>query len=206
MPMKAEREYRSLLTPLLASQQTTSKRFDSECYVEGYATGFEAYPLYECDGVTIYERFERGCFDGCDMSDIIMQYDHEGRVYARNSNNTLAVDVDDNGLFIAADLSRTSGARSLYEDINAGMITKMSWCFVPDVPEFDDKTNTIIHRHIKKIYDVSAVSIPANQNTAINARSADLAMRLGGATEAALKEFERLKNQRRRILIKTLTL
>ena len=91
------------MTPLLANQQTTSKRFDSECYVEGYATGFEAYPLYECGGVTIYERFERGCFDGCDMSDIIMQYDHEGRVYARNSNNTLAVDVDDNGLFIAAD-------------------------------------------------------------------------------------------------------
>lgn len=194
------------MTPLLASQQTTSKRFDSECYVEGYATGFEAYPLYECDGVTIYERFERGCFDGCDMSDIIMQYDHQGRVYARNSNNTLAVEVDDNGLFIAADLSRTSGARSLYEDINAGMITKMSWCFVPDDTEFDDKANTIIHRHIKKIFDVSAVSIPANQNTAINARSADLAMRLGGATEAALKEFERLKNQRRRILIKTLTL
>ncbi len=194
------------MTPLLANQQTTSKRFDSECYVEGYATGFEAYPLYECDGVTIYERFERGCFDGCDMSDIIMQYDHEGRVYARNSNNTLAVEVDDNGLFIAADLSRTSGARSLYEDINAGMITKMSWCFVPDDTEFDDNTNTIIHRHIKKIFDVSAVSIPANQNTAINARNADLAMRLGGATEAALKEFERLKNQRRRILIKTLTL
>lgn len=194
------------MTPLLASQQTTSKRFDSECYVEGYAAGFDTYPLYDYGGVTIYERFERGCFDGCDMSDIIMQYDHEGRVYARNSNNTLAVEVDDNGLFIAADLSRTSGARSLYEDISAGMITKMSWCFVPDDTEFDDKTNTIIHRHIKKIFDVSAVSIPANQNTAINARNADLAMRLGGATEAALKEFEQLKNQRRRILIKTLTL
>lgn len=194
------------MTPLLANQQTTSKRFDSEYYVEGYATGYEPYPLYECDGVTIYERFERGCFDGCDMSDIIMQYDHEGRVFARNSNNTLIVDVDDNGLFIAADLSKTSSARSLYEDIDAGMITKMSWCFVPDDMDFDDGTNTIIHRHIKKIYDVSAVSIPANQNTAINARNADLAMRLGGATELALKEFERLKNQRRRILIKTLTL
>ena len=194
------------MTPLLANQQTTSKRFDSEYYVEGYATGFEPYPLYECDGVTIYERFERGCFDGCDMSDIIMQYDHEGRVFARNSNNTLIVDVDDNGLFIAADLSKTSSARSMYEDIDAGMITKMSWCFVPDDMDFDGSTNTIIHRHIKKIYDVSAVSIPANQNTAINARNADMAMRLGGATEAALKEFERLKNQRRRILIKTLTL
>ena len=194
------------MTPLLANQQRTSKRFDSEYYVEGYATGFEAYPLYEYDGVTIYERFERGCFDGCDMSDIIMQYDHEGRVFARNSNNTLIVDVDDNGLFIAADLSRTSSARSLYEDINAGMITKMSWCFVPDDTEFDDKTNTIIHRHIKKIFDVSAVSIPANQNTAINARSADLAMRLGGATEAALKEFERLEIRQKRLKISTLTL
>lgn len=190
----------------MANQQRTSKRFDSEYYVEGYATGFEAYPLYEYDGVTIYERFERGCFDGCDMSDIIMQYDHEGRVFARNSNNTLIVDVDDNGLFIAADLSKTSSARSLYEDINAGMITKMSWCFVPDDIDFDDSTKTIIHRHIKKIYDVSAVSIPANQNTAINARNADAGLRLGGATEAALKEFERLEIRQKRLKITTLTL
>lgn len=190
----------------MANQQTTSKRFDSEYYVEGYATGFEAYPLYEYDGVTIYERFERGCFDGCDMSDIIMQYDHEGRVFARNSNNTLIVDVDDNGLFIAADLSKTSSARSLYEDISAGMITKMSWCFVPDDMDFDDSTKTIIHRHIKKIYDVSAVSIPANQNTAINARNADAGLRLGGATEAALKEFERLEIRQKRLKITTLTL
>lgn len=195
------------MTPLLANQQRTSKRFDSEYYVEGYATGFEAYPLYEYDGVTIYERFERGCFDGCDMSDIIMQYDHEGRVFARNSNNTLIVDVDDNGLFIAADLSKTSSARSLYEDIGAGMITKMSWCFVPyDDTYFDKTTSTIVHRHIKKIYDVSAVSIPANQNTAINARNADMAMRLGGATEAALKEFERLEIRQKRLKISTLAL
>lgn len=194
------------MTPLLANQQRTSKRFDSEYYVEGYATGFEAYPLYEYDGVTIYERFERGCFDGCDMSDIIMQYDHEGRVFARNSNNTLIVDVDDNGLFIAADLSKTSSARSLYEDIDAGMITKMSWCFVPDDMDFDDSTKTIIHRHIKKIYDVSAVSIPANKNTAINARNADAGLRLGGATEAALKEFERLEIRQKRLKITTLTL
>ena len=178
MPMKAEREYRSLLTPLLASQQTTSKRFDSECYVEGYATGFEPYPLYECDGVTIYERFERGCFDGCDMSDIIMQYDHEGRVFARTKNGTLALAADSAGLKVTADLGGTEIGRQLFAEIKGGYTDKMSFGFTVA----EDKRETVrdLESHImtvnrtitkiKKLYDVSAVSLPANDATSISAR------------------------------------
>lgn len=41
------------------------------------------------------------------MSDVILQYDHNGRVFARTTNNTLVVEADDTGLFMAADLSKT---------------------------------------------------------------------------------------------------
>lgn len=113
------------------------------------------------------------CFDKCDMSDVIMQYDHNGRVFARNSNNTLKLVVDSKGLRIGADLSKTAEARSLYEDISAGMITKMSWTFAPleGRYRYDHNSRTIIHYGVKKIYDVSAVSIPANDGTEIYTRS-----------------------------------
>ena len=90
MPVKKEREYRTLVAPL-AAQSSGEKRLQSECYVEGYATTFNApYLLYEFeDGTKIYERIDAHALDSADMSDVIMQYDHEGRVFARQSNNTL---------------------------------------------------------------------------------------------------------------------
>lgn len=158
----------------LAPVTEGSKRFDTEKYVEGYAARYERYLLWEYNGHKTYERFERGCFDNTDMSDVIMQFDHEGRVFARITNGTLFVGPDDAGLFMAADLDKTELARGLYEDIDAGMITKMSWRFKVGkyYVEYDEETGerTIVHTEIPKIYDVSAVSIPANDNTEINAR------------------------------------
>ena len=159
---------------LLVPVTDGAKRFDTERYVEGYAARYERYVLWECDGHKTYERFERGCFDNTDMSDVILQFDHAGRVFARITNGTLMVAADDAGLFMAADLDKTELARGLYEDIQAGMITKMSWRFKVGkyYVEYDEETGdrTIVHTEIPKIYDVSAVSIPANDNTEINAR------------------------------------
>lgn len=152
-----------------------TKRLDTERYVEGYAARYEKYLLWDDgDWGKTYERFEPGCFANTDMSDVIMQFDHEGRVFARSTNGTLIVETDDTGLFMAADLDKTELARGLYEDIKAGMITKMSWRFKVGKyyveREEGSKDRTIVHTEIPKIYDVSAVSIPANQDTEINAR------------------------------------
>ena len=157
---------------VLSSQPASSKRIDTEHYVEGFAARYEPYVLYhDYDGEPVYERFERGCFDGCDMSDIIMQYDHTGKVMARTSNGSLIVEVTDEGLFVAADLGRTEAARDLYEDIKAGMVTKMSWRFRTGTYYFDQESRTIVHKTVKKVYDVAPVSIPANDDTEINARA-----------------------------------
>ena len=169
-----------------------TKRLESDFYVEGYAARYEPYVLYDTPDGPIYERFERGCFDGCDMSDIIFQLNHQGTVMARQSNGTLIVEVDDVGLFTAADLSRTEAARRMYEEISTGMVTKMSWGFILGEYHYEEATRTIVHTKIKKIFDVSAVSIPANNNTEINARSwADGVIDLAARSEAELDERRR---------------
>lgn len=187
---KQEAQTRALtvLSPVPAA-----KRIDSKYYVEGYAARYEPYVLcYDFDGEPIYERFERGCFDGCDMSDIIYQYDHAGRVFARTSNGSLIVEPNDDGLFMAADLGRTEAARDHYADIDAGMVTKMSWRFRLGDYYYDAENRTIVHKTVAKVYDVSGVSIPANDNTEINARSwADGVIDLAARREAELDERRR---------------
>lgn len=153
--------------------QAAAKRIDTEYYVEGYATTFDKpYLLYEFeDGTKFYERIDAHALDGADMSDVIMQYDHAGRVFARQSNKTLILVPDHKGLLVAADLGKTDLARGLYQDIDAGMITKMSWAFTVAEETYDRVTRTRTILKIKKVYDVSAVSIPANGDTEISARN-----------------------------------
>ena len=193
---KLEAQIRAL--NVLASNPATEKRLDSEHYVEGFAARYEPYILYyDYDGQPIYERFERGCFDDCDMSDIIMQYDHEGKVMARTSNRSLIVEATDEGLFVAADLGRTEAARDLHADIEAGMVTKMSWRFRTGNFYYDKDTRTIVHLTVKKIYDVSAVSIPANDNTEINARAW-----VDGEIDRATRSEAELDERRRKLRAK----
>lgn len=188
---------------VLNPRTETSKRIDTDHYVEGFAARYEPYVLYyDYDGEPVYERFERGCFDNCDMSDIIMQYDHAGKVMARTSNGSLIVEVTDDGLFVAADLGRTDAARDLFEDIQAGMVTKMSWRFRCGTYYYDRESRTIVHKTVKKIYDVAPVSIPANDDTEINAR----AWVDGEIAQAARSEAE-LEERRRKLRAKiTITL
>ena len=179
MPVKKEREYRTLVAPL-AAQSSGEKRLQSECYVEGYATTFNApYLLYEFeDGTKIYERIDAHALDSADMSDVIMQYDHEGRVFARTKNGTLALAADSAGLKVTADLGGTEIGRQLFAEIKGGYTDKMSFGFTvaEDKRETtrDLENNTVtVNRtitKIKKLYDVSAVSLPANDATSISAR------------------------------------
>ena len=171
MPLKVkEREYRAIIQPFRLPE--SEKRIDSDYYVEGFATTFnKPYLLYEWDGVKYYEEIDRHALDEADLSDVIMQYDHQGKVLARLSNKTLGLEPTDNGLFIFADLSKSQAAKELYEEIRNGLVTKMSWAFTvaEDIYNRENRTRTITK--IKKVYDVSAVSIPANNDTEISARS-----------------------------------
>lgn len=165
------REYRTMVQAMTAVRSEEAEAQPSYI-VEGYATTFdEPYLLTEIDGEKLFEMIDRHAFDDCDMSDVILQFDHEGRVFARTRNNTLTLNIDDHGLKITADLSSTENTRSLWEDINAGLIDRMSFCFTVDEHEYNSNTNTDVITKIKKLYDTSVVSIPANPFTECSARS-----------------------------------
>ena len=148
--------------------------------VEGYATTFnQPYDLWNEPGYVFREQVDRHAFDDTDMTDVIMQYDHEGRVFARTSNGTLELRIDDHGLHIRADLNGTEIGRQLYEEIKGGYTDKMSFGFTVDEDERliqednENGTMTVLRtiKRIGKLYDVSAVSLPANNATEISARS-----------------------------------
>lgn len=167
------REYRNMTVEVRAAED------DSKMIVEGYATTFnQPYTLYESKYFRIIEQVAPTAFAECDMSDVIMQYDHEGRVFARNKNGTLELSVDSIGLKVRADLGGTDIGRQLYQEIKGGYTDKMSFSFKVEEDQkvyttehdkdFETCTRTITK--ISKLYDVSAVSIPANDMTSISAR------------------------------------
>lgn len=154
-----------------------TKRFDSDFYVEGFATTFnKPYLMYEYDGMKFYEVVDRDALNEADLSDVIMQYDHRGTVFARNKMAKgkppcLLVEPQASGLFVAADLGVIEEAQKLYDSIDKGLIYKMSWAFTVAESAYNKDTRTRTILKIKKVYDVSAVSFPANADTEISARS-----------------------------------
>lgn len=168
------REYRAMTMSVRASDDD-----DGRMIVEGYATTFnQPYMLGEEKHFRVMEQVDASAFTACDMSDVIMQYDHAGRVFARNKNGTLLLSTDTIGLKVTADLGGTDIGRQLYQEIRGGYTDKMSFGFTVDEDTrtytYDEATDTetcmrTILR-IKKLYDVSAVSLPANDMTSISAR------------------------------------
>ena len=207
MAIKNDREYRDmLLVPVPDVNEADEEQVEEKMMVRGYASTFdEPYTLYEDEDLIYNEVVDRSAFDNTDMSDVIMQYNHEGRVFARQSNDTLRVLPDERGLLIEADLGGTAIGRELYDEIAKGYTNKMSFGFSVNGEEETRQeapdgrllmTRTITS--IRKLYDVSAVSIPANDATSISVRNLT-----DGAIEkirAERLEAEQLELRRRKLL------
>lgn len=173
MPIKTnEREYRDFLLAVIPDSEESKT-------VKGYASTFnEPYTLLEDNEIVIQEQVDSRAFEDADLSDVIMQYDHAGRVFARISNGTLKVEPDERGLAIEADLGGTDIGGQLYQEIRGGYTTKMSYGYTTKEDSWEqrqlDDGRTLALRTIKsigKVYDVSAVSLPANNATSISVRN-----------------------------------
>ena len=204
--LNAGREFRRMAEPLAIRAGG-----EEEMIVEGYATTFnQPYELYSDAQYTLNEQVDSRAFDDTDMSDVIMQYDHEGRVFARTSNKTLTLDVDQHGLHMRADLGGTEIGRQLFEEIEGGYTTKMSFGFkvaedkreetVERNEETGVRTTTVLRTitKISKLYDVSAVSLPANDATSISARNFGK-----GVIDEIMMEYQKREKQKQRIRILT---
>lgn len=160
------REYRSMQMEVAEAD---------DYMVVGYATTYDdPYHLYNTmdkkgNEVEVKEVVSRNAFDNTDMSDVIFQYDHEGRVFARLSNKTMTLESDEHGLLVRAYLGGTEIGRNLYEEIKGGYTNKMSFGFTvaKDHMSFDGDAYIRSIDAIGKLYDVSAVSLPQNNNTEI---------------------------------------
>ena len=206
MAVKNDREYRDM-TMEIRSAETEDVEQEERKVVKGYASTFnEPYTLYENEDWRFDEVVDARAFDNTDMSDVIMQYDHEGRVFARMSNNTLTVTPDEKGLLIEADLGGTELGRQLFEEIRGGYTNKMSFGFTVDGEEIrdtkaqDGKALTVrTITSVRKLYDVSAVSLPANDATSISVRTLT-----DGEIEriqAERLEAERLELRRKKLML-----
>ena len=172
--LKNGREDRAMTMTVLPEEDS-----DGKMVVEGYAATFnQPYLLYDSPSYRIFEQIAPTAFDDCDMSDVIMQYDHEGRVFARTRNGTLTLILDSGGLKTVANLGGTDIGRQLYQEIKGGYTDKMSFSFLVaednkvSTVDSESRVETVIRTitKISKLYDVSAVSIPANDMTSISAR------------------------------------
>ena len=196
MPIKKGREYRVLQDFALVPREGE----DDAYRVRGTAVVFNKPTcLYEYDGVKYFEVIDRHAFDECDMSDVIFNYNHGGKVVARLRNKTLTLNTTDHGLDMEADLSGTVAGRELYEEIGGGYVDKMSFSFTVRESKYDTLTHTRTITKIRKLYDVSAVDIPAYEETSISAR--------GFFEEEHSKEVAALEQaaRRRRLLARART-
>lgn len=159
----------------------------SKMIIEGYAAVFDSETLIGTEDWGFYESIDKRAFDGANMKDVPLKYNHSDAVpiLARTRNKSLALSVDDKGLFIHAELLDTQDCIDMYKRIKAGLIDKMSFAFT--VKEEDVRKDKTPHRKIirfDRIFDVSVVDTPAYEDTSIYARSLDRVETWRGQAEA----------------------
>lgn len=151
---------------------------DNKMILEGYAVVFNAETQIGDDVYGFRELVEPAAFDGCNMKDVPLKYNHNDAVpiLARTRNNSLSLSVDEKGLKIHAELLDTSDARDMYARVKAGLLDKMSFAFTVRASVWEDGTGALPLRRITaidRLYDVSIVDLPAYDETTISARRKD---------------------------------
>lgn len=193
--MKNDREYRSMELRILPQEEEENRYM-----VEGYASTFDTYVLFSQDGVDYSERIEPSAFEGADLSDVVFRVDHEGPVYARTSAGTVETWTDEHGLAQRTDLSKTQRARELFADIAAGNYPQMSFAFTVAEDHYDKATHTRVIDRIAKVFDVSAVSFPANPNTSLSIATRSFFDGVIEGEKAERLEREAMELRRRKLM------
>lgn len=152
--------------------------------------------IWEYDGVQYKEVINSRAFDDAKMDDVVFNVDHQGKPAAKTKNGTLKLFVQADGLYMEADLSKNATGRELFEDIRNGFYDKMSFAFKVEESSYNPDTRTRTILKIKRLYDVSAVTFPAYEQTSLVARSWAEAQfeKEKKAAEAAKKAAEAARN------------
>lgn len=195
---------------LTAVEKRKDESGKEELVVEGKACSFDSETvLYRFGNYEAREVIAPEAFENCDMTDVIFNYNHSGRVYARTRNSTLTLEVREDGLYMKAVLrADDAGHVQLYNDIATGTIDKMSFAFHVNKSEWSyiedngEGKEIDLRRilEIDKLYDVSAVDIPAYDTTSISARNQFLAVSEARTAESR-KRAEELELTKQKLLL-----
>lgn len=162
------REYRSF-----ELRSKTENEPDDSMILEGRAVVFNSPEVMftDEDGIEYKEQVDRDAFKDAQMSDVILNMNHEGQALARTRNNTLQLELSEDGLEVTADMSKSRASRDAYEAVQNGLLDRMSFAFTVAEDEYDAKTHTRTIRKIDRLFDVSLVNFPAYEATSVSARS-----------------------------------
>lgn len=145
--------------------------------IAGYAVkfGVRSKPIWGF----FEEIIMRGAFDGADMTDVIMTYQHyEDKILARSSSGTLSIKIDEIGVRFSFDAPNTTLGNDMLEMVRRGDISECSFVFTcrSDKWTYADETNGMkydlreIHE-IEKVYDLALVVRPAYPTTEAHVRA-----------------------------------
>ena len=148
------------------------------------------------------ETIDDGALDDADLKDVRFLVNHNvnmiplARSRNNNANSTMQLEKVQGGLNIRADLDTENNetSRSLYSAVSRGDISGMSFMFTVKRDEWEDLTSDYPKRHIKEIgrvFEVSAVTAPAYEQTSIEARSDAEALESAKAALESAKETEK---------------
>nr|DAJ92575.1 MAG TPA: prohead serine protease [Caudoviricetes sp.] len=174
MPNNNSRQGRQLRS---TPQQFRTRDDGDDLIIEGYFAVFDS-PYVLWDGAT--EIVKPGAFAGCLSGDIRALIDHDTRlVLGRTKAGTLTLREDARGLYGTIKINRDDAdAMSLYARVQRGDVDQCSFGFDIEEETFVDLGGGQCRWEINKVnplYEVSVVTYPAYEETAVKARHADLA-------------------------------
>lgn len=160
-----------------------------------------------------FERIDQGALDNADLRDVKFLVNHDtgmiplARSRRNNENSTMQMIIGSAGMDIRVDLDTENNAeaRALYSSVKRGDLSGMSFMFTVDRDEWQDLDTdkpTRIIKGISRVFEVSAVTFPAYEQTSITARTAEEALeRAKSALESARKAdaVARAKNRYKEI-------
>jgi HK97 family phage prohead protease len=141
--------------------------------IEGTPTVFNsAYDMGWYD-----EEMSADVFINSDMNDVVALFNHDANmVLARTKSGTLKLKVTGSAMEYEFEAPNTTLGNDLLEMVKRGDVYQSSFAFsveAEDWQEREGKKPKRIIRSIKKVYDVSPVTYPANPDTMVAKRSYD---------------------------------
>lgn len=169
---------------------------DSKRVLTGYAIIWNSNTTI---GDYFVERIAPSAFSGSIGGDILALLHHDsGRVLGRTKSNTLRLKEDTRGLHVEIDVPNTTDGNDLWELVERGDITGMSFGMRVTKQEWDD-TGAIPHRTIleAELFEVTATPTPAYEDTQLAKRSLDAWRAEADATIARRRDENRTAAARR---------